>query len=390
MPSPEKRKKSSGTSKHVHWEDAITSASNLARSFRSSRRPVTPFPAEEELQPEERKTSRKRKHRASASVSQQPITPIAAPEGIPFVAIGEPFPVQFAEAEYQHIVHYQQVYPAYTIGPDGMAVPYPNAAPANNRLLIPPLVSYTANGPQFNWYVRQQDGTLVPLQPMNMDVGVQPIAVSLPVSVPVVFGSFMPGGSPESQLWWQVAAFRPSRRSNRRSSSYARTASDYLRGEFLWDPPPASRSGTATDNIPTQAQPPVAIPLEQVVNTQPLSGAPPTAPVNPAYMPGYSTPLQNPQQMMPGNPAFMQSVPRHPGINIEPFARSPTGLFAGHSDIDEPQDFRPADDTPSRMYRVREVDGNWTLRNRHTIDNMGDCRWFITNEGVFYAVRQPN
>ena len=55
----------------------------------------------------------------------------------------------------------------------------------------------------------------------------------------------------------------------------------------------------------------------------------------------------------------------------------------------EPQDFKPADDNPSKYYFVREVDGNWTQRNRFTIDKMGDCRWYITDEGTWYAARQP-
>ncbi|WYZ40254.1 hypothetical protein EsH8_IV_000595 [Colletotrichum jinshuiense] len=64
--------------------------------------------------------------------------------------------------------------------------------------------------------------------------------------------------------------------------------------------------------------------------------------------------------------------------------------FAYANGLFEPQDFKPADDDPSRYYPVREVDGNWTQRNRFTIDNLGDCRWYVTNEGYFYAVRLPN
>ncbi|KAF5020092.1 hypothetical protein F66182_7888 [Fusarium sp. NRRL 66182] len=64
--------------------------------------------------------------------------------------------------------------------------------------------------------------------------------------------------------------------------------------------------------------------------------------------------------------------------------------FAHANRLYEPQDFKPADDDPSRFYYVREVDGNWTQRNRFTIDHMGDCRWYVTDEGWFYAVRLPN
>ncbi|KAI0902258.1 hypothetical protein F4806DRAFT_490730 [Annulohypoxylon nitens] len=53
----------------------------------------------------------------------------------------------------------------------------------------------------------------------------------------------------------------------------------------------------------------------------------------------------------------------------------------------EGQDIAPADPDPSRMYYCRELDGEWTLRNRFGIDNMGDCRWYVLPGGVFYAVR---
>ncbi|KAI1212982.1 uncharacterized protein F4807DRAFT_457067 [Annulohypoxylon truncatum] len=53
----------------------------------------------------------------------------------------------------------------------------------------------------------------------------------------------------------------------------------------------------------------------------------------------------------------------------------------------EGQDIAPADPDPSRMYYCRELDGEWTLRNRFGIDNMGDCRWYVLPGGIFYAVR---
>lgn len=64
--------------------------------------------------------------------------------------------------------------------------------------------------------------------------------------------------------------------------------------------------------------------------------------------------------------------------------------FAQGNRLFEPQDFKPSDDDPSRFYYVRELDGNWTQRNRFSIDHMGDCRWYVTDEGWFYAIRLPN
>lgn len=60
--------------------------------------------------------------------------------------------------------------------------------------------------------------------------------------------------------------------------------------------------------------------------------------------------------------------------------------FAHANSLYEPQDFKPADDDKSRFYWMRELDGNWAQRSRATIDHLG-CRWYITDSGVFYAVR---
>jgi len=64
--------------------------------------------------------------------------------------------------------------------------------------------------------------------------------------------------------------------------------------------------------------------------------------------------------------------------------------YAHRKGLFEPQDFKPADDDPLRFYWVREVDGNWTQRNRLTIDNLGDCRWYLAEAGYFYAIRLNN
>lgn len=64
--------------------------------------------------------------------------------------------------------------------------------------------------------------------------------------------------------------------------------------------------------------------------------------------------------------------------------------FAHANRMFDSQDFKPSDDDPSRFYYVRELDGQWTQRNRFTIDHMGNSRWYVTDEGWFYAVRLPN
>ncbi|KAK0386332.1 hypothetical protein NLU13_6169 [Sarocladium strictum] len=100
-----------------------------------------------------------------------------------------------------------------------------------------------------------------------------------------------------------------------------------------------------------------------------------------------------------GPPTVIPIMAGNPGPNASEVAgvgRTPMEeavrqhQFAHANNLFEPQDFKPADDDPSRYYYVREVDGNWTQRNRFSIENTGDCRWFVTPEGWFYAVRQPD
>lgn len=126
--------------------------------------------------------------------------------------------------------------------------------------------------------------------------------------------------------------------------------------------------------------------------------------------------FQAPPVVMNANPVVQAPQP-HMGMNMAAGTFGPGGVFAGHQQFPPdicgmgrtggemamqnaqfayenglytPQDFKPADDDPSRYYPVREVDGNWTQRNRFTIDNLGDCRWYVTDAGYFYAVRMPN
>ncbi|KAI8232877.1 hypothetical protein K4K54_011304 [Colletotrichum sp. SAR 10_86] len=139
---------------------------------------------------------------------------------------------------------------------------------------------------------------------------------------------------------------------------------------------------------------------------------PPNPPVmiaqQPIMQPGMA--MQNPPIMLQGPPQVMNGAPMFQGpppmgMNIPPnmgggggpvfagnggFPPDVTGFgktageiameqaqFAYANGLFEPQDFKPADDDPSRYYPVREVDGNWTQRNRFTIDNLGDCRWYV-------------
>ncbi len=58
----------------------------------------------------------------------------------------------------------------------------------------------------------------------------------------------------------------------------------------------------------------------------------------------------------------------------------------------KPQELAPADPDIARMYEVQELDGNWTKRNRYTIDSgdIGKIRWFQRPDGSFFAKRLPS
>lgn len=153
--------------------------------------------------------------------------------------------------------------------------------------------------------------------------------------------------------------------------------------------------------------------------TYPVQGGPVTAPMMPMVV---QQPYQQPYQPQPvmihggpapvgpsivggGQPVFVQGgqpqtmVPGNsqPPVHIDPVTG--IGMTSGevaagylqNPELNEPQDFKPKDDNPSRMYYVRQLDGQYIQMPRITIDSFGDgARWFVTDQGVFYAVRQPD
>lgn len=115
--------------------------------------------------------------------------------------------------------------------------------------------------------------------------------------------------------------------------------------------------------------------------------------------------------MMPtgGQPMVVPGGPQPPPMVLGNGAPGPAPFFSGAPDVMgigktqseltaeqwhlgseqgalQPQDFKPADDDPARMYFCRELDGEWILRNRYTLDNL-PVRWYMWQNGIFYAVR---
>jgi hypothetical protein len=62
------------------------------------------------------------------------------------------------------------------------------------------------------------------------------------------------------------------------------------------------------------------------------------------------------------------------------------------NECNQPQGIAPVDSNPGRMYWFRELDNNWTQRNRFTIDRFvtnDEARWYVRPDGIFYAVKLP-
>ncbi|KOS19753.1 hypothetical protein ESCO_001161 [Escovopsis weberi] len=138
------------------------------------------------------------------------------------------------------------------------------------------------------------------------------------------------------------------------------------------------------------AQQPAFAPQPMVGHQQPVMiGAPPvSAPIQPFPAMGMGMSAGGAVPFVAGN---IGQPPEVSGLGRTPGEETIRQLNFAHSNkLFEPQEFKPSDDDPSRFYYVREVDGNWTQRNRFTIDHLGDCRWYVTDEGWFYAVRMPN
>ena len=119
-------------------------------------------------------------------------------------------------------------------------------------------------------------------------------------------------------------------------------------------------------------------------------GVPPGQPVlvhgGPAPMGMGGAPM-----MMPGNlPTHSAQYPAHyePATGIGQTASEVAAACLTNPELNRPQDFEPADKNPSRMYMVRQLDGHYIQMPRATIDHFGKAaRWYVTDDGVFYAVR---
>ncbi|KAF4341415.1 hypothetical protein FBEOM_4663 [Fusarium beomiforme] len=232
------------------------------------------------------------------------------------------------------------------IGPQSPAVntanmgDYQNAAPPVHGLHFQPPVPDTTFGPMQHVYVPRFDNGLTGVQVGGL-AGVQQPAVGTFAPQPTVQGSYVVQQQPY-----------------------------YIQQQ------------------PTMGQQPVLVashqPQQFMPQVQQVAGVPSVGIAGGVAVPG-TVPV------IAGNVPGGQHIPDVTGVGRTAGEEQLRQIqFAYANKMYEPQDFKPADDDPSRFYYVREVDGNWTQRNRFTIDHMGACRWYVTDEGWFYAVRLPN
>ncbi|OHW95018.1 hypothetical protein CSPAE12_06288 [Colletotrichum incanum] len=247
---------------------------------------------------------------------------------------------------------------------------YQNVAPPAGGLHFQPPVPDTTHGVMQHVYVPRFDNGMPPGAVYHVGIPQAHVFLLTPLvtprAAPVIFG-------PPLVLVHQYYS------SHQHSQQPANNVT------YIGQAPPNAQFVMAQQPV---MQPGITIPSQHIVLQ-----APPVAMNGPSMFQG-APPIG---MQIPGGggvPVFAGNA--HLPPDVTGFGRTSGEIaleqaqFAHANGLFEPQDFKPADDDPSRYYPVREVDGNWTQRNRFTIDNLGDCRWYITNEGYFYAVRLPN
>ncbi|KAI1429337.1 hypothetical protein F5Y12DRAFT_710244 [Xylaria sp. FL1777] len=165
-----------------------------------------------------------------------------------------------------------------------------------------------------------------------------------------------------------------------------------------------AQPGMATAPIPMMAPGPQMPPMPPMQT--PYMQCPPVS-----FQPGFAPPMHC--AAAPSGPAFVATGIGQPTPPVTPGVYFPGGNMGGggggvemgktkteieaenqynamHNQMNEPQSMKPADDDNSRMYWCRELDGQWTSRSRFSLDRMGNFRWYVTENGVFYAKMLPD
>ncbi|ROV99083.1 hypothetical protein VMCG_06649 [Cytospora schulzeri] len=303
---------------------------------------------------------------------------------------------QTINTPYPYAINYPGQPAPFIIANPAIMDGYQNSAPQNNGLNFQPQVPDTSLGPMTHIYRPSYDGGVVYAQPgiaPNRPITFAPAPlVAAPVATPavVVYPTFVASAPVYTTLGYKgddgVVAPR----------------------EVVAGPQGVAvpiQAGPATAPImPVMAQQPYQQPYQQqpmmvaggVQTGQPVMMAAPggfggggVPPGQPVLVNGGPAPVMGgqPAFMMPGNNTF---PPMHnePATGIGETAGQVASAYMSNPELNEPQDFKPADENPSRMYMVRQLDGQYIQMPRITIDSFGKgARWYATDDGVFYAVR---
>lgn len=352
---------------------------------------------------------------------------------------------QVINTPYPYSINYTGL-PAPIIHANGATMdPYQNSATANNGLNFHPQVPDTSLGPMTHNYRPNGDGIIHVTQPgiavchplpaylvfLPHSIRIsklqyqasRPITlaqaplVALPIVVlaMAVSPTLMASAIVYTTLghMGDVVIDRPRKVAMRCVSALLQTRFHFFRAAFTYRTDMLTRSGSQVPQgvaVPFQAGPATApimpVVAQQAYQPQPMmipGGVQAAQPVMMAAPGGFGgvggVPPGGQPVFVNGGPAPMMMMPGNnnrvfPPVHNEPatgIGETPSQVAAAYMtnpELNQPQDFKPADDTLSRMYMVRQLDGTYVQMPRITIDSFGkDVRWYLTDDGVFYAVR---
>ncbi|CAJ2509888.1 Uu.00g057880.m01.CDS01 [Anthostomella pinea] len=405
-----------GDNKHVHYQATRSSSHTRTSNSNPNRnRRCSPIPTSPEI----------RRHNRNIRVESGLNTVLNTPEGLiingqlqsdnasapALGVIPGLYPTNKAPVPgFNHVGPSPTNFPFAPQGPGGnmsyiqgnLSSVAAGAWPNPNQQHFQPQVPDTTNGPQVHTYIPRFDPPGTPHYSMGPygPQFVQPDGTQFMQPMQPMHPGFAPFqqvgnfAGPQQPMFPQQGipeqAFLPQQA----------PAFQAMPGPQVYMPNAQSGMPTAPIGMMPQGQPPMMMPqmpqMPQMGLPQQAMGPPP-----PAFMAGG----QGVPGMVPagygvagvgGNPAPFPGAPApFPGSAPDIMGIGKTGTEAAaeqaasavNSQAMEPQDMKPGDDDPSRMYWCRELDGAWLLRSRFSIDRLEDCRWYVWETGVFYAVR---
>ncbi|KUI65582.1 hypothetical protein VM1G_00154 [Cytospora mali] len=297
---------------------------------------------------------------------------------------------------YPYAIHYPGQPAPFLIANATTMDGYQNSGPSNNGLNFQPQVPDTSLGPMMHTYRPSYDNGVYVAHP-----GIAPIRPMNVAQAPLVAAPVVPSTVVVCPTYF--------------ASAQVCTTMGYMGEDTVVAPREVVVAGPQGVAVPFQAGPATGPILPIVAQQQPYQAQPMmiaggvqagqpvmmaapgggggVPPGQPVLVNGGPAPMMGgvggqPAFMMPGNNNTFLPVHNEPATGIGETAGQVAAAYMTNPELNEPQDFKPADDNPSRMYMVRQLDGQYIQMPRITIDSFGkNARWYVTDEGVFYAVR---